>query len=605
MTKDRSSTFVKIWYLLNRRERWRAVFVFCMTVIGVVISTLGVGAVVPMVVVVTQEDIAASYPAAQPILDALGNPPRSELVIGVMGALVALYVIKSVFLGFLMWIQTRFSVGVTVRMSQQLFSLYLAQPYTFHLQQNSSRLIRNTFSEVAQFAGALQATTTLCTEVLLILAIGGLLLAFEPLGALSVIAVLGVAGLAYQLGTRGRVRLWGERRRYHDQQRLQHTQQSLGGVKEMKVLGREREFLKLFHKHTKLSAKASQNATILSRLPGIWIEVLAVSGLAMLVIAMVWQGRELVALAPTLALFGAAALKLLPATTKVLGTLQRLKFTQPVVENLYDEFKLEVPELPATETKPSMPTFDRKIVLDHVSFEYPGADRQAVSEISLVIRRGHTVGLIGPSGSGKSTLIDIILGILPPDSGTITVDGSDVRDHLRSWQNQIGYVAQSIFLTDDSLRRNVAFGIPEKEIDEGAVRRAIEAAQLDEFVATLPEGTETVVGERGVRLSGGQRQRIGIARALYHDPSVLVLDEATSALDTGTEREVMRAVNALHTQKTIVIVAHRLSTVESCDWLFKLDAGRLVEQGPPDEILWSSADTGSGLSAVATPPHTA
>jgi ABC-type multidrug transport system fused ATPase/permease subunit len=246
-----------------------------------------------------------------------------------------------------------------------------------------------------------------------------------------------------------------------------------------------------------------------------------------------------------------------------------------------------------------------ELVLSNVSFSYPAADRHAVTDVSLTIPRGHTVGIIGASGSGKSTLIDVILGILGPDSGTVTVDGHDIAEHLRSWQKQIGYVAQSIFLTDDSLRRNVAFGIPADEIDDGAVLRALKAAQLDEFVATLPDGMETIVGERGVRLSGGQRQRIGIARSLYHDPGVLILDEATSALDTKTEQEVMRAVNALHNHKTIIIVAHRFSTVEKCDWLFKLDAGKLVEQGPPGEILWSNVDTEARVPAVATSTHTA
>jgi ABC-type multidrug transport system fused ATPase/permease subunit len=223
--------------------------------------------------------------------------------------------------------------------------------------------------------------------------------------------------------------------------------------------------------------------------------------------------------------------------------------------------------------------------LSDIDFSYPAAARPALVGVSLTIRKGETVGLIGPSGSGKSTLVDVLLGMLVPAKGQVTVDGGDIFEDLRRWQDQIGYVPQSIYLTDDTLRRNVAFGIADEEIDDAAVDRALAAAQLQEFVASLPAGKETVVGERGVRLSGGQRQRIGIARALYHDPTVLVLDEATSALDTATEREVMQAVNALHGTKTIIIIAHRLTTVENCDRLYRLEEGRIAAEGPPRSIL--------------------
>jgi ABC-type multidrug transport system fused ATPase/permease subunit len=305
---------------------------------------------------------------------------------------------------------------------------------------------------------------------------------------------------------------------------------------------------------------------------------------------MIGHGVEMASIVPTLALFAAAAFRLMPSVNRVLTAMQTLRYGLPVIDTLYEELKLEVPDAIDDFSEVS-PGFRQEIRLNEVSYTYQGALSPALNGLALSIKVGEFVGFIGSSGSGKSTLVDIVLGLLPCDSGRIEVDGQDIQENMRAWQNQIGYVPQAIYLTDDTLRRNVAFGLPNEQIDDVAVQKAIKAAQLEEFVATLPEGLETVVGERGVRLSGGQRQRIGIARALYHDPSVLVLDEATSALDTATESGVMKAVNALQGSKTIIMVAHRLSTVEHCDRLYKLEQGRIVGEGTPQDMLASSKHT--------------
>jgi ABC-type multidrug transport system fused ATPase/permease subunit len=288
---------------------------------------------------------------------------------------------------------------------------------------------------------------------------------------------------------------------------------------------------------------------------------------------MIGQHRDITRIMPTLGLFSVAAFRLMPSVNRVLGAVQSIRFALPAITTLHEELSLTAPE---PVRKDATVVFETQIELAGVSFRYPGATTPALENLSIRIRKGESVGFVGPSGSGKSTLVDVVLGLLTPSVGQVNVDGHDIQDDLRGWQDQIGYVPQSIYLTDDTLRRNVAFGLAPEQINNTAVERAIKAAQLDEFVATLSEGWETVVGERGVRLSGGQRQRIGIARALYHDPAVLVLDEATSALDGDTERGVMRAITALQGQKTILIVAHRLSTVEHCDRLYHLELGQIV-----------------------------
>jgi ABC-type multidrug transport system fused ATPase/permease subunit len=288
-----------------------------------------------------------------------------------------------------------------------------------------------------------------------------------------------------------------------------------------------------------------------------------------------------------LGLFGAAAFRLLPAVNRLINNFQIINVSRPQVDEVFKD--LDLPEQSNHENS-DRSVLGNEITVDDISFSYSESLKDAVSGVSVKIGRGEAVGFIGPSGSGKSTLIDILLGLLEPKSGKVLVDGRDIYDDLRSWQDQIGYVPQSIFLTDDTLRRNIAFGLSKEKIDDDAVKSAIRLAQLEEFVASLPEGMETLVGERGVRLSGGQRQRIGIARALYHNPDVLVLDEATSSLDTETEHGVMQAVQALQGDKTVIIVAHRLSTVEYCDRLYRLENAHIVDEGTFSEVTSRAKD---------------
>lgn len=361
----------------------------------------------------------------------------------------------------------------------------------------------------------------------------------------------------------------------HERLRLQHLQQGFGAVKDVLLLGREDDFLNQHRRHSADSAKLGARQAALQMLPRIWLELLAISGLVMLALIIIRKGDPLETLLPTLGVFTAAAIRLMPLATRVLGAIQSARYRLPVVDTVYSELHM-LDATPAPQRGPRI-LLDDVLMLDQVSFRYPSAEAMALIGVSLSISRGISVGIIGESGSGKSTLVDILLGLLAPISGTVTVDGINIQTHLRSWQAQIGYVPQAIFLTDDTLRRNVAFGLANTQIDEVAVWRAIEAAQLEEFVRSLPLGLDSLVGERGTRLSGGQRQRIGIARALYHNPSVLVLDEATSALDDDTERGVMNAVRALQGDKTIIIVAHRLSTIAHCTRFFRLSGGRLVE----------------------------
>ena len=583
-TKVSTVETVKIvWKLFTNSDRVAFIRIVVMVIVGMFLETISLGIVVPIIGILTQDDYQQKYPF---IVDIFGNLSREELISAVMVAMVLIYVVRSLFLFWSLWIQKGFSASVSGRLSQSLFSIYLRQPYMFHLQRNSSTLMRNAKNATSVVTCGVDPFLVLLTDGLVAIAMFALLIAVEPVGTLAVLLVFGISTFVFQRTTRRRIDNWGYQVDYHETKILQHLQEGFGGAKDVKVLGRENEFLSQHEKHLGESIRINRIYNVILTLPRSFMEIITIVGLCLLVVSMVVRGRELADIVPILGLFAAAAFRVMPSINRLLMATQTLIFNRSIIASVYKDFLLDSPDSLSlkSETK-----FATQLELTDVSFKYPTVANASLQNVSLVVKRGEAVGFVGPSGAGKSTLVDVILGLFAPTSGVVKVDGQDVQQNLRNWQNQIGYVPQAIYLTDDTLRRNVAFGLNDENIDDNLVRNAIRLAQLEEFVATLPEKLETVVGERGVRLSGGQRQRIGIARALYHNPSVLVLDEATSSLDTPTEHGVMQAVQALQGSKTVLIVAHRLSTVEYCDRLYKIENARITEEGTFHEVVQRSA----------------
>lgn len=582
VVSDSRSSFV-VWRLLKSSERRALVGIVFLILVGLILETLSLGIVMPIVAILTQDDYQTKY---KWLTESLGSPSREDLIVIVMLLMICVYVIRSVFLLWSSWVQKGFSAALSGRLSQRLFTIYLRQPYLFHLQHNSATLMRNSRNANVVVTGGIDPTLVLLTDGLVAIALFALLIIVEPVGTIITLLAFSVGALLFQLLTRRRIERWGDQRNLHDGMILQHLQQGLGGAKDVKILGRESEFLDQHEKHLKESLRINRVYSVLQTVPRMYMEILTIAGLAALVISMVLQKQSFTEIIPTLGLFAAAAFRVMPSINRLLGALQTLIYSRSIIASVYTDFKLDAPD--ETELITGRP-FSDQIELKSVTFQYPTANEPSLQGVSLIVRRGEAVGFVGPSGAGKSTLVDVILGLFAPTTGAVIVDGEDVQQNLRNWQNQIGYVPQSIYLTDDTLRRNVAFGLGDENIDENSVRNAIRLAQLEEFVFSLPENLDTVVGERGVRLSGGQRQRIGIARALYHNPSILVLDEATSSLDTPTEHGVMQAVQALQGSKTVIIVAHRLSTVEYCDRLYRIETSRITEEGTFDEVVSRSA----------------
>jgi ABC-type multidrug transport system fused ATPase/permease subunit len=534
---------------------------------------------VPVVGLLVKPNYVQNFPA---IDNFLGHPSEVKFAVIAMTSLVVVYFLKSAFLVWSSWIQSGFSLGITARVGRELFENYLHQPYPFHLQRNSSVLIRNSQGSSALMGGVFDPMLSIMTDSLVTLGLFSLLIKLEPIGSLTTLAVFGLSAYLFRRFTSARIKKWGIAQNNYRRMIIQHLQQGLGGVKDVKILGREEYFTSEYSDQLLGSAAVVRRYNVSQMMPRTGLEILTITGLAVLVSTMVVSGKDLSSVLPVLGLFGAAAFRLVPAVSRMVIMVQTIAINRPIVNELFHDLSLRTSHSPKRQSHDG---FAQVLEVSELSFKYETAPTNALSNVSLRVKRGEAVGLVGPSGSGKSTLVDVLLGLMAPASGAVLVDGVNVQDRIRWWQDQIGYVPQSIFLTDDTLRRNVAFGLPKSEIDNAAVDAAIRAAQLEEFVNSLPLGLETVVGERGVRLSGGQRQRIGIARALYHNPDVLVLDEATSSLDTETEHGVMQAVQALQGEKTVIIVAHRLSTVEYCDRLYRLESSRIVDEGTFAEVM--------------------
>ena len=578
LKKDGYSTSRILWDVLTKSERRNLLFVFFLIVLGALLETLSVAMLFPLLSVLSSDSRIITFPFFEITFDM----DFKEITRILVFLLLATYIVKNTFLGFSIWMQRGFLTKITARLSSRILETYVLQPYQYHLANNSSILIRNTQDVSRIVASGIEPTLTIMAEGLIAIVLLLFMLSVEPLGTLCTLSLMLLSAFLIQLLFNRRLKIWGSSRQSQKARILKIIQQALGSVKDVRILGREKWFIEAHRDMQFADADLLRRINLAQAFPRLFLEVTAISGLSVLIFVMFFTGSEVGEIAPTVGLFAATAFRVLPSINKIVNAKQLLKVDRTTFETIHDDLGLMISDRIHSAVQPLEFT---SVTVKDLAFHYAGNVNNVLSNVNVVVNRGEAVGFVGQSGSGKSTLIDIMLGLLEPQSGSVLINGRSFDDVKQSWQKTIGYIPQTIFLMDDSLRRNIAIGIADNEIDELAIREALKSAQLEDFVASLPEGLDTVVGERGVRLSGGQRQRIGIARALYHRPSVLVLDEATSSLDTETEHGVMQAVQALQGDKTVIIVAHRLSTVEYCDRLYRLDAGRIVDEGTFDEVM--------------------
>lgn len=573
----------QLWRLFTPRQRLEIIALAAATLCGAALEALAVGLVMPFIQLLARPGALPADSWMAPIAVALGVGPRQLVPITGLAVLLT-YVLKNAFLGCLTYWQFRFVYDGQSSVQCRLLAAYLHAPWTFHLQRNTAELLRNVTREVdLVFGNVLTPSIVLVTEVLVACAIVTLLVVIDPMSSVAAIALIGASGALFYRSIRSKTETLGSEQQLRRADMIKWVNQGLGGIKETKVLGRERFFVGAYAVNSVAFARAAKYLATVSQLPRFVFETFVVGAIAGFSVLTLLRGEETNRVLSVLALFAAAGLRLMPSMGRIVASVTNIKYHRSAVTAVHGD--LDVLEQSRTDRGGAGAAaerfeFEREIELRDVSYGYPGARGESLSGVSLKISKGSSIAFFGPSGSGKTTLVDVILGLLQPREGLVLVDGRDIYANIAAWQRQIGYIPQTIYLSDDTIRRNVAFGQFDPEIDEGRVWVALRQAQLEEFVLGLRDGLETLVGERGVRLSGGQRQRVGIARALYHDPELLILDEATASLDIDTENEIARAIEHLSKRKTLVIIAHRPSTIEKCDIRFEVRAGGVHEDVP-------------------------
>ncbi|WP_405196550.1 ABC transporter ATP-binding protein [Virgibacillus necropolis] len=578
-------TVKKILSLFNKREKKKLLILFFMMIIAALFETVGIGLIIPFVGIVTNPSIIQEEAILSNIYDLFNFQSTTSFIIFSVALLLTTFVLKNLYLLLFNYAQFRVILNQQVKLSRDLFKEYLIKPYTFHLQRNTADLLRNVNGEVSKvFQGIVISGFQLFTEILVTICILVLLLVTAPVATIVASILLGGSVFLFFTILRKKISYLGEEQQKVSGTMIKWVNQGLGASKEVKVSGKENFFIKAYTGQSQIKANNSRYMKMLEQVPRLFIETLLVSIVLITMLIVVFQGTSTTEVVSTMALFAMAAFRLMPSITRVVALITTIRYSQPALSIVYDDLFNNKEEYLTTpyDAKSALinkgeKTFLDSIKLNLVTFRYPKQNAYSIKDVSLTIPIGQSVAFIGESGAGKTTLVDIILGLFQPESGSVLVDGKNLYDQKSLWQQKIGYIPQSIYLSDDSIRGNIAFGVDSGQIEDDEVWKALDQAQLKEFVESLPDQLETSVGERGVRLSGGQRQRIGIARALYHNPEILFMDEATSALDTNTEREIMKAIDSLKTEKTLIIIAHRLSTIENCDIVFKISNGRLVE----------------------------
>lgn len=571
----------KLAIILNKRQKFRIVVITAMMIFGAFLETLGVSLILPLVSAVTNPDMIEHNDKVIWVCELFDLHSINTFMILVIGMLIFVYIFKNAYLFLEYYVQYRFICNQRFAVQCRLLEKYMERPYEFFLQAESGEIMRIINSDTSYTFVLLSSVLAFFTEAFVSIALIATIIITDPFMAFLSAGVLGILLLTIQSIVSPILRRAGLKNLQNTAKVNKWLLQSINGIKEIKVGGKEKYFLNQFSKYGKEQIESEKVNSVLGNVPRLSIEAFSMSAMLGVVGILLYTGREINTMLPQLAAFAFAAVRLMPSVNRMSTSLNAAAYQEPALDKLIETLcEMDDQEVPQQERMRDVPTItlQKKIELKDVTYFYPGTAAPVLLHADIEIPIGKSVGIVGASGAGKTTAVDILLGLLHPQAGHVLADGMDICGDYRHWLSHLSYIPQMIFMLDDTIRANVAFGYLEKEVNDGQVWRALEEAQLADFVKTLAEGLDTRIGERGIRLSGGQRQRIGIARALYTNPELLIFDEATSALDNETETAVMESINSLHGKKTMLIIAHRLGTIEGCDMVYRVENGGITRE---------------------------
>ena len=570
----------KLGYIFDKKDKWKITALLAAVVAGSFLELLGVTIFMPFINIIEKPWTIQEKWYLKMVYDLFHFQSAKEFMIGLSACIIVIYIVKNGYLIIEKSYIYKFSYNMQMKLSTRLLSTYMKEPYTFHLNKNIATLQRSLQEDTSKFMQVILYSLELVAELAVCFVLVIYLLFVSKSITIIVLGLLVVCVGSFLFLTRNYSRKLGQDNQGYQGKIYQWMNQALGGIKEIKILERESFFTDEYYKYYCKFAKGLRIARTISIIPKYVVEAVAISGLLVAIIVKLLFGEaDMAYYVPQLTVFAVAAFRLMPSVGRINEHATNTLYALPSVELVYHDL-VEIEDYIEKQDHEVREAWNLQnaINVEHVTYHYPDTDELVIDDASLSIAKGKTVAFIGASGAGKTTMVDIILGLLTPQKGAVMADNINVHEKPKTFHAQVGYIPQVIYLSDDTIRNNIAFGVKEKDIDEQAVREAMDKAQLTEFIDSLPYGLDTIVGDRGVRLSGGQRQRIGIARALFEDPEVLVLDEATSALDNETEAAIMDSINRLHGKKTLIIIAHRLQTIEKCDMVYRVENGKVSRE---------------------------
>lgn len=581
MIKALKSHIRKIRKIFTKEQRKKTVNIVFLLIIAALLEMFSIGLIVPLIGILISGSLKDSlfFDTSYSFIE---NFSSEELIVYGMSFMAIVYVIKAIYLVVITFYQSDYIYDIQQSISSRLVEMYIKASYTFHLQNNPSKLINTVINEVNLFSiNVTVPLNIILSEFFVVIGLLFLLFFYEPLGALIVFTFLIITSISFYAFMRKKIASWGGERQVYDERRLKSIQEILYGSKEIRILGREEWFTGIFFKNNLGSARIQSIQRSFLQLPRLVIEVLAIISLLLLIFVMVLKGVNADQMIMIIGLFAAISFRIAPSVNKVLVSFQEMRYASSIVDKIYSELVARdksktLIKRPAKQNIEKI-YFSKSLNFNGVKYRYPSSDKPTLNNLNLSINSGEFIGVIGESGSGKTTFLNLILGLIEPIKGTIEVDGLNVHSNVKGWQSNIGYVPQSVYLIDDSIRNNIAFGISPDKIDNNLLQEVIKMSRLESLVSKSDNGVDFVVGDRGNNLSGGQAQRVGIARALYHQPTVLVLDEATSSLDSSTEKLIIDTVKNLKGKLTIVLVTHKMSAISSCDRVFEITNESILE----------------------------